>query len=308
MSMSSSEANAKKNAKKKAKKKVSEETNAEARALEQAIKDYNPNAEVIADGWVEVKDAKKAKSKERVLRKKAAAEAKAAEATAETDNAAVLAPPPEDSSPKALKKKKRQPEESKAAKKKKGPEHPAKKKKSKAPDFKRPASEPELVVLVKSIIDAHPQRFLNVATIGDRVTALTKSPWTKTFKPQFGTLKDFITNHPNDFHFEPTLDRTYVKQEWDELEAAKARQQAEASAKKAAKNRRADASSSSEHKSKVKKAAAANGVKGDVSPSSFLLKTIAILGLAGALVFLTALAVNGFDVNVVLNKARALVG
>jgi len=297
----SESANAKKNAKKK-QKKAAEHVTSESSALEQAIKQHNPNAELIHDGWVEVKDVKKKKFQQRILKKKQAAEAKTAVDNADTDHvtATVIAT----ESPKAAKKKRRAaPEEAKE--KKKGPDQPAKKKKSgKAADVKRPNNDSELVALIRNIIGSQPQRFLNVATIGDRIQALTKCAWNKTFKPQFGNLMDFIANHSNDFHHDSSLDRTYLKQEWDQLAAEKAQHQAEQNAKKAAKNRKGEAGA---EQPKARKASQ-NGVKQQAAdePSSVVLKLIALLGLVALLVFLTALAVNGFDVNAVISHARSL--
>jgi hypothetical protein len=296
----SESANAKKNAKKKQKKNSAEQTTSETSALEQAIKQHNPNAELIQDGWVEVKDVKKEKFQQRVLKKKQAVEAKTAADNAETDHVTATVTAVE--SPKAAKKKRRAaPDEQNQ--KKKGPDQPSKKKKSgKAADVKRPNNDSELVALIKNIINSHPQRFLNIATIGDRIQALTKCAWNKTFKPQFGNLKDFVANHPDDFHHDPNLDRTYLKQEWDQQTAEKARHQAEQNARKAAKNRKGGEAGADQPRARRE-----NGVKqASGQSSSVVLKLIALVGLVAGLVFLTALAVNGFDVHAVISQARSL--
>jgi len=174
---------------------------------------------------------------------------------------------------------------------------------------KRPNNEHELIAVIRSIIDANPQRHVGVAAIGDRVQALTKCAWNKTFKPQFGNLKDFLLKRASEFYVDNTLDRVFLKQDWDNLTAQKAQQNAQLSAKKAAKKDRSKASDSAPSSSSGKKGKGSGNHSGSQQQadesSSPILKIVAVLGLAAALVFLTALAVSGGDLAAITSRVRA---
>jgi len=144
-----------------------------------------------------------------------------------------------------------------------------KKQVNKGPEVKRPTSEAELVALIKEIIDQSPQRFVHVPAIGDRIQALTKVAWNKTFKPTFGSLKEFVGKRSSDFHLDETLERVFLAKDWQHISAEKAAVAADTNAKKAAKKERTKASHD----------AASSSAKVAEEGQSSATKVIAVVGL-----------------------------
>jgi len=177
-----------------------------------------------------VKDTKKEKRIARVERKKQA-ELEASKSADESADDGISSP-----APKNKKKKEKGGDDDGPVKKVKGASQPPKKKKlpTKAADVKKPNSASDLVKLITDILENTPQRYQHTPAIGDRIQALTKLAWNKTFKPQFGSLKDFLSSQ-SAFHVDEALDRVYLQSDFIKVAAERTASAAQTAAKKAKK-------------------------------------------------------------------------
>lgn len=60
-------------------------------------------------------------------------------------------------------------------------------------------SAEDLSKLISDILADIPDHTLSLAHIGDRITNKTKQSWSKAYKKQFGSLRDFVSSRSNSF-------------------------------------------------------------------------------------------------------------
>jgi len=250
------------------------------------IQKHNPNASVATDGWEEVTDVKKKKFedklKKRVDVKQPDSESDEDVKTAEDD--------PNDFLPKAKQQNGKKSNKNQAQKSgKQNNKQQQQQKKSEPAQPKKPNTEEDLVGLITQILDSTPIRYLGVSAIGDKIQSITKAAWNKTFKPKFGTLREFLQNRGNDFHLDDQFDRVYLKGDFESVAAERAKavqQKTEKKEKKAAKKRALDTSSEGQTSTAGRKASQAEG-------GSVLLNSSALVVLAATLCGLTYLVISG---------------
>jgi hypothetical protein len=242
-----------------------------------------PVTEPVDEGWEEVKDSKKEKRNARVERKRLA-EAETKAETSEDDYAVVNVPTQSKSEEKEAAPKGKVKGASKPAKKKKVAAKPA--------DVKKPSSAAELVKLITDILENTPSRTQHVPAIGDRIQSLTKQVWSKTYKPQYGTIKDFITSQKDAFHVDES-ERVSLQKDIQARNAAKAAAQQQAAAKKAAKKEQQKRAPPKEKPKHTDQNGLAASDATDIT--SLVLKFGLVLALLGGLGFFTAVWVSGGD-------------
>lgn len=177
-----------------------------------------------SQSWAVVVDPRKAKQQARLERKKAQLEVQ------KIEELPVGAPVPEAPKPKKEKADKKEqaavPSSSHVAKLKK-------KAKSSKPANTKPKTEAELVVAISKILESVPTQFCLVSAVGDKMQSQLNCSWNTQFKPQFGTLNDFLSAHTEAFHV--TADgKVYDAKQYAAIIGEKKEKEREVQQKKAA--------------------------------------------------------------------------
>jgi hypothetical protein len=198
-----------------------------------------------------------------------------------------------------------------------------KKKKPAAQPVRRPQTDEQMVEVIASVLRASPSDYLQAAALGNRIQAVLNDSWNKSFKPKFGSLKDFLLKQSAAFHYDEHLDRVFLRQVYNKRfgNAAEARRENKV-ANEADANERKDKAGQggaeqprSPNKASRKAAGSAQAVRnrgdgdgGSGDAGSVLVKTIGAGVLLVSVVFGVLVYTNGGSVDRAVAQIRTVAG